>query len=185
MKKLIFLAMILQSCLVSNPENNLNLVLDSVEHESEGTFGGMSFSDSLINIKFTLSYQSLGFTLQNKTNKSLKIIWDESAYINEKGESKRVIHEGVKLIDRSQSQPSTTVIRGSVISDSVVPSDNIHYMSGQYGGWQTRPLFDTFAFGTLEQQKKLANIRGKQISLMIPIAYEGRTREYLFTFNIK
>ena len=165
--------------------NGLSLELESVEHEGEGYHGGTAYQDSLIMIKWEYSTTSLGFTLQNLSNKTIKVIWEEASYIDEKGQSNRVMHNGVKYIDRSQSQPPTTIIRGSTISDMIVPVDKVGYASGQYGGWYTRPIFETNAWSASETLKMYDALRGKTVSVLLPIVYEGRTREFIFNFLIK
>jgi hypothetical protein len=187
MKKLLLLIILstLQSCLMPPTTQKFNPVLESVEHEGEGVHGGMSYQDSIIQIKWTYTATAFEFTMLNKTNKSLKVLWEESAYIDENGESKRVFHKGVKYIDRSQTQPSTTVIRGSVLSDLVAPVDKVNYMSGQYGGWYTRPLFEVNSWTTSGAKEVEDKIRGKTVSILLPIVYEGRTREFIFNFLVK
>lgn len=93
-----------------------------------------SFKDGLIKIIWLPTASQFNFVLTNKTSHSIKINWDEAVYVDESGMSKRVIHSGVKYVDRSNPQPLTVVARGATISDMVFPSDNIYYVSGQYGG---------------------------------------------------
>lgn len=186
MKKVLVLIILstLQSCLMPPTAQRFNPILESVEHEGEGVHGGMSYQDSIIQIKWTYTSTAFEFTLLNKTNKSLKVNWEESAYIDENGESNRVFHKGIKFEDRSQAQPTTVVIRGSVLSDLVAPVDKVHYASGQYGGWYTRPLFEVNSWTTSGAKAMEDKIRGKTVSILLPIVYEGRTREFIFNFKI-
>jgi len=186
MKKLLVLIILstLQSCLMPPTTQRFNPILESVEHEGEGVHGGMSYQDSIIQIKWTYTSTAFEFTLLNKTNKSLKVNWEESAYIDENGESNRVFHKGVKFSDRSQTQPTTVVIRGSVLSDLVAPVDKAVYISGQYGGWVTKPLFEVNSWTTTGAKEMEDKIRGKTVSILLPIVYEGRTREFIFNFKI-
>ena len=188
MKKVILIALVaLQSCVVTQtPQNQLKPTLESVEHEGEGVHGGQSFQNDMILIKWSSTPTSLDFDLQNKTSKTIKIIWEEAVYINEKGESNRIMHKGVKYIDRSQSMPPTVVVRGSTVSETCVPVDNVRYSGGQYGsGWVESPLFNTMAWTTTESQRLRSLIVGKTVSVLLPIQSEGVTKEYIFNFKVQ
>jgi hypothetical protein len=67
----------------------------------------------------------------------------------------------------------------------IAPVDKVHYMSGQYGGWVTRPLFEVNSWTTTGAKDLEDKIRGKTVSILLPIVYDGRTREYIFIFVIK
>jgi len=189
MKKVLVLIILssLQSCMMPpTGQNALSLELESVEHEGEGVHGGQSFQNDMILIKWSSTPTSLDFDLQNKTSKTIKIIWEEAVYINEKGESNRIMHKGVKYIDRSQSMPPTVVVRGSTVSESCVPVDNVRYSGGQYGsGWVESPLFNTMAWTTAESQRLRSLIVGKTVSVLLPIQSEGVTKEFIFNFVVK
>lgn len=90
----------------------------------------------------TFMYHSKGvaFSLQNHSNKLIKIIWDEAALVDCSGKSHRVMHEGVKYISRDQLQPPTMLPPGANIRDVIVPTSLVSYTSGRYGGWYTNDL---------------------------------------------
>lgn len=52
------------------------------------------------------------------------------------GQVGRVMHSGVKYIDRNNSQPASVILKGATLSDIILPTDNVYYISGQYGGWR-------------------------------------------------
>ena len=187
MKKLILIIIVaMQSCMMPpTGQNALSLELESVEHEGEGYHGGTAYQDSLIMIRWEYSTTSLGFTLQNRSNKTIKVLWEEASFIDEKGQSNRIMHNGVKYIDRSQSQPASTVMRGATLTDEIVPVNKAVFVSGQYGGWVTRPIFETNAWSATETAKMYDAIRGKKVAVLLPIVSEGRTREFIFNFVIK
>ena len=121
----------------------------SVEKEENGKIKFFhEFSDDMIEGTFYFTSQSIGFELKNKTNYTMKINWDNCAYISSTGETMRVIHEGVKLIDRNSPQPPSVIVRNGKITDSLTPSDNIYYISGQYGGWSYHKLFQNYSYTT-------------------------------------
>ena len=145
-----------------------------------------SFEDDLITIVWTVTPQELAFELTNKTNHSIKIVWDKAVYIDEKGNSKRVTHSEVKYADRNNPQPPTTVLGNATVSDLVFPAENVDYVGGPYGGWRIKPLFPTFSTtGTPEDLlAKAKKYVDKSIQVLLPLEVEGTLNGYLFVFKV-
>jgi len=143
-----------------------------------------SFEDGLVKIVWLPSSSQFGFILTNKTSHSVKIIWDETVYVDESGMSKRVMHSGVKYINKSNPQPPTTVVRGATISDIVFPTDNVYYVSGKYGGWRELPLLPNNGTKKPEIERKAKSVVGKNVQVLLPIKIEGVINEYVFVFSI-
>ena len=114
----------------------------------------------------------------------MKIIWDEAAYIDQNGSTQKVMHSGVKYTDRNSSQPPSVIIRGAQIEDVVIPNDNVYYISGQYGGWRIRPLFQSFAANQAELNTVSSQYVGKEIRVLLPIEIKGVTNDYIFNFKV-
>jgi len=164
-----------------------------IQFEEEGKTK-YRFEDGMIKIVWLPTSSRFGFFLTNKTSHSIQIIWDEAAYVDVSGMSKRVMHSGVKYIDRNNPQPPTTIVRGGTISDIVFPTDNVYYVSGQYGGWREHPLLpqhgivsgNQYARPTKEDIDNTARtVVGKNIQVLLPIKIEDVVNEYLFVFSIK
>lgn len=143
-----------------------------------------SFEDGLIKIVWLPTSSQFDFVLTNKTSHSVKINWDEAVYVDQSGRSKRVIHSGVKYVDRNSPQPPTVIVRGATISDMVFPADSIYYVSGQYGGWREDPLFPSYGMGAEEVDQKASGLVGKNVQVLLPIKIEDVVNEYIFTFSI-
>lgn len=144
-----------------------------------------SYEDGQLKIIWLPSSTQFNFTLTNKSEHTLKIVWDDAVYISTDGTSQKIMHSGVKYIDRNNSQPATTVIKGAKIDDLIMPTDNIYYVSGQYGGWREAPLFKNWA-ATAEELKVISSsFVGKVVRVMLPIKIEDTTNEYIFTFKIE
>ena len=161
----------------------------SVQKEEDGkTKFFHEFSDDMIGGTFYFTSQSIGFELKNKTDYTMKINWDNCAYITSSGETKRVIHEGIKLTDRNSPQPPSIIVRNGKITDSLTPSDNIYYVSGQYGGWRYHKLFENYSYTTGNMEKVLTeaktNFIGKTFSILLSFEIEGNTNDYIFNFDI-
>lgn len=143
-----------------------------------------SYEDSLIKIVWLPLSSEFSFTLENKSNHSMKIIWDEAAYVNENGSSGRVMHSGVKYTERNNPQPPTVVIKKAKIDDIILPTDNVYYVSGQYGGWRTNPLFPNKAASAEELNSLSQKYIDKTVSVLLPLQIENTVNEYIFRFKI-
>lgn len=153
-----------------------------VKTSSEDGVNKYTFEDEMIAITWYASSSQFNFTLRNKTNHSIKIPWDEVAYINPAGESMRCIHSGIKLIDRNNSQAPTIVAKNSILTDILIPANHIYYISGQYGGWQEKKLFGEYE---TQEAAKQSGMIGVKVSILLPIIIENITNEYTFQFELK
>ena len=99
------------------------------------------YSDDFITVGFTIGMKQINLHILNKTDNAIKINWDNMAYVSPTGKSMRVIHSGVRLIDRNAPQAPTVLAPKARISDIITPSEHIYFIRGQYGGWQYLDLF--------------------------------------------
>jgi hypothetical protein len=152
---------------------------------TDGNETKYSYSDSIINIVWFVGNTELDFTITNKSNKSIKIVWDDAAYVDPSGQSHRVMHKGIKYTDRNNPTAPTVVVKGTTLTDMLVPTDKVTYFDGYYSsGWNTAPLLPTI--GTSIEQLKQASdqVVGKNVSVLLPIETGVGRKEYLFTFKI-
>ena len=184
MKKLtfmLFLAVILASCgsyqdiykvrlrEVEQPENvkeqysKSKITIFAEDYEPKN-----SYEDDFIKIIWLPDLTEFSFTLENKLDNSIKIIWDEAVYIDEDNSSRKVMHSGVKYEDGEKAQPLTVIAKKTKINDLVIPVDNICYVDG----WRKLPLFSV--------QKSA----GKTVKILLPIQIQETINEYIFSFKI-
>jgi hypothetical protein len=154
-----------------------------ISKESEAGVSKYVFEDDVLKVIWIPTRTSFDFTMLNKSNNSIKIIWDEAVYVDASGSSKMVFHTGVKYIDRNNPQPPTIVVKGASITDLLTPTDNVYFVSGQYGGWKTKDLFPRYANkDEIDGIKKAYS--GKVVKISLPIQIEGVTNEYIYSFKI-
>ena len=150
----------------------------------EGGINKYRYEDDYIDIVWYVGAKQFNFTLKNKSGHTLKINWDDVSYVDVKGQVGRVMHSGVKYTDRNGSQPATTVPKNASISDLLLPTENVYYVSGQYGGWRESYLVPC-VYKTPEAFKAEApSFVGKTMTIMMPIMIENVQNDYTFTFNI-
>lgn len=142
------------------------------------------YEDDYIYIMWIVTSTQFNFVLKNKSNYSIKIPWDDVAYISPSGQTGRVMHSGVKFIDRNNSQPASVVPKGASLSDIVIPTDNIYYVSGQYGGWNEGKLFNfPIDKKNVEESKQL--FIGKTVRILLPVIIQDVKNEYVFEFKVE
>lgn len=146
------------------------------------TFGGKiteaGFNDESITISWLLSDTEVFFDLTNNSPSTIKINWEEAAYIDTKGETNKIFHNGVKYNERNGSQPASSVIKGAKIKDLIAPSDYAYFLSGSYGGWKQRALFP--------YSKKIGPIYdGQTFKILLPLTIGESRRDYIFSFVTK
>lgn len=171
---------------VERPENAKERYGESkiVNFEEEGKTK-YSYEDDMIKIVWLPLSTQFGFTLKNKTDHSIKIIWDEAVFVDPNGSSGRVMHAGVKYIDRNNPQPPTVIVKNASIDDMIVPTDNIYYVSGQYGGWRTKPMLPNRANTQEELNTLTQQYIGKEVRVLLPLEIQGIVNEYIFTFKVE
>lgn len=142
-----------------------------------------TYEDELIKIKWDYATSQIGFDLTNKSDQTLKIIWDDAAYIDAANESGRVFHKGIKYIDRENSQSPSSIYKNTTLSDLVAPTSYTSYTSGKYGGWNSRPLIPTMYIPFSKKVEYKPELLGKIIRVALPLKTEEKTYEYVFVFK--
>ena len=143
------------------------------------------YEDDYINIVWYVGLKQFNFTLNNKSGHSLKINWDDISFVDTKGQVGRVMHSGVKYSERNNSQPATTVPKGASISDILLPTENVYFVSGQYGGWRENYLLPCVYQTPEAFNAGASSLVGKTMTIMMPIIIENVQNDYTFTFNIE
>ncbi len=130
-----------------------------------------SFEDSLVSVVIFPGEKEFDFVMVNKTDHTVKLVWDDAAIVGIDGTSDRVIHAGVKYTDKARPQAPSVIVRRGKLSDLAAPAGNISWV---YNNWYTAPLIPR---GT--------NLNGgRQLQLLLPLEIEGVENEYLFTFSV-
>lgn len=143
------------------------------------------YEDDYINIVWYVGLKQFNFTLNNKSGHSLKITWDDISFVDTEGQVGRVMHSGVKYTERNNSQPATTVPKGASISDILLPTENVYFVSGQYGGWRENYLLPCVYQTPEAFNAGASSLVGKTMTIMMPIMIENVQNDYTFTFNIE
>lgn len=142
------------------------------------------YEDDYIDIVWYVGQKQFNFVLKNKSGHTLKINWDDVSYVDVKGNVGRVMHSGVKYAERNNSQPATTLPKNASISDLLLPTDNVYYVSGKYGGWRESYLVPCVYKNQEAFNAEASSLVGKTMTILMPIMIENVQNDYTFTFSI-
>lgn len=132
-----------------------------------------SFADEYINMIIFGGIREFNFSLTNKSQSSIKLIWDEAVFVGADGSISKIMHKGIKYSQREASQPASTIIRAATLNDIACPIDNVRYSDVQKE-WVVDAMFPFEVFNEIYQ-----------VRLMLPIQVKDVVSEYVFVFNIK
>lgn len=83
------------------------------------------------------------------------------------------MHKGIKYSARNESQPASTIIKGSSLDDLAAPTDKVYY-SEYLKEWMNGSMFPS--------EPELTN---KKLTLMLPIQIKDVINEYIFVFDLE
>jgi hypothetical protein len=127
------------------------------------------YTDSIIDISFSFEPTHIDFILRNNLDERIKIIWDDAVYVGVDEFSVGIFHNGVKLIDRENTQTPTSILGEGKISDIILPKNSVNY-SNTFNRWVYNYLF--------------YKVNTAKIKLLLPIQIKDIKTEYIFSFNI-
>lgn len=103
-------------------------------------------SSPFVNEKFTIapafSVRGIGLEFRNTSSDVVEVAWDQSVYIDEDGNSSRLIRGNVNLAEKDRPQPSTVIPPGTKLQETVFPVDRIKQVDGK---WTQTPILPEMA----------------------------------------
>lgn len=144
------------------------------------------FVDDNIDISWTIGNTKFGFVLQNKTDHTIKIIWDDAVFIDTDGSSNRVMHAGIKYTEKENPQTPSVIARGSFIEDMVLPTKNVYLETNPYiYGWKEQYYLPVLNKNKETLFSQAQSVIGGNIKIILPIQIEDVVNDYTFEFDIK
>lgn len=144
------------------------------------------FEDEFVRIVWAPASDRIAFRLHNKTDHSIRVIWDDAIYVGPEGESHRVMHSGVKYSERNNPQPPSIVARRGMLTDVIIPTSNVKYMSSI--GWYLTPLMPLSKapiHGADAMRRDAERHVGRSFQVILPLAIQDVINEYIFSFEIE
>ena len=162
----------------SVPYSNYSFSLADKDGVVKDTGEILTHIDSSIIAVFSVEKEDISMTIKNQSPGTIKLIWDETLFLRN-GSQSRVMHSGIKFIDRNHSMPPSIIPSETILSDVIIPTDNIYWKEGYYsrygsspGGWEKKELLPSYTSV------------GDKFGVYMPLNVNGITREYSFNFTV-
>lgn len=139
----------------------------------ENNISKFTYKDNIIDLLIFGTSKQFHFILKNISDSTIKVVWNEAAFVDYDGSSSKIMHVGTKYSQREADQPATTIIKGAKIEDVVTPNCNVRY-SEYTKNWIIDSMYPS---------KGLKD--PGQLRLMLPIQIKDVVNEYIFIFDVK
>lgn len=150
----------------------------------------LEYNNETINAKFSIDKTSINYTLTNKSEEPIKILWDDASIV-QYGEAKKIMHKGVKYDERNNAQSPTTIPPHAMLSDLALPSEHVFFEEYRHGvimdhlaEWKESPLFPIEDRDETKIKNQILALKGESFSLYLPIQKSGKLIGYSFNFKI-
>jgi len=144
------------------------------------------FEEAGVHIKWYPTENGFSFELKNHSKHSVRIFWEQSAYVDTTGTAHRVIHKGIRWSDINETEPPTVVPPGAYVDDMIIPGDHYQLKVTPYRYlFRVIPLLPTKASSETQLESYGQKYTGATVSLLLPIEIDGKRREYHFEFLVK
>lgn len=148
------------------------------------------FEDGLVKTLWLPAQKGFYFEIYNKTDNSIKVIWDEAVFVDENNKSHRIMHSSIKYSERDNPQPPSVIIRKGSIDEFVAPTDYIYFYRG-YGSqyiydpseWRHMPLLNYKSEVKEKAENDAKQVVGKKLQLLLPLEIQGKVNDYIFEFT--
>lgn len=145
------------------------------------------YEDELL--KITVSYhQVCFFTIENKSEHSIKLIWDAVVYIDTNRISHKCVPSTVSYATRNQSQLPAVIAPRSIYITEVLPVDYITFDGEKVVGFfphESQKVGSEPERGKEGLEAKVKPYIGKTFGLLLPIQIKDVVNEYLLTIKIQ
>ncbi len=152
---------------------------------SLGISSNNTYSDEYITLTplASVAGSQIDLTIINNHSSSIRILWDDAAFIDNAGASHRIIHMGIKLIDKEKAQVPSVIPAGARLEDTIAPVEWLEYTNGNWS--IALPSYNKFnSMDTAENTLQLyrTNPYYTETKLLLPIEIDGKKIEYTLTF---
>lgn len=179
------IALFLHSCGIvqqQSPSYHYTVTLEEVKVDGveapQEQLANLAYTDSLMSVSFEFRDQQVGLTVKNNSNLPLGLNWDRCAYVDAAGTTSRVIHEGVKYIDKQLPQTTSIILSNAFLSDIMVPANYIERSNNIYVGWVVYRLLPTAYRHNTDMGASRKN------RILIAFEQGGKHLYYEFVFNV-
>jgi hypothetical protein len=149
----------------------------------------LTYNDAnlLINFGFEAERRDITLNVLNKSEQVIKLIWDESVFIDMVGQSSRMMQNDVLTINKDGIQPPAVIPSGRRLTSRVHPASNVK--EGAKGFYLTSLIPGLFVTANDGQQDKLIaeakKFKGKEVlEAILVFEIQESKKQYHFKFNL-
>jgi len=145
---------------------------------AEGDTIKYQFEDKMIDLTFIPTNKMFYLSLTNKTNHSIKLVWDEAVFVDSKGNSSKLANGEMRRISMNSPHPPSVIVRGSSFNTVVFPSANV--TSNGIESVVPSGRKDSI----VEVKSYAQNYIGQKVQILLPLMIEETVNEYIFSFEV-
>lgn len=144
---------------------------------------GLVYTDRIIGAAWAFSQTEFELLLENRTDHSIRILWDGAVFVGPEGTCEPLVSGGVTVADRFNAQKPTVIPAGAAVSEQLLVPGRVYY-DEHLRTWKTSSLLPT-EFATRKDLMETAPAMcGKTVKVLLPVECEGVIYEYLFSFTV-
>lgn len=148
------------------------------------------YSDKYIGITWTYNTTQFEFELKNMSGHTIRINWDDVTFMDYSGNISRVMHKGVKYVERENPQGSISIPNGGRLQDIIVPNSNVYFSKGVSGyipsQWKQSAIIPCYFNNKEDMENAILNKVwiGRTVRILLPMEIEGIKNDYTFEFTV-
>jgi hypothetical protein len=139
----------------------------------------------VVNDKFTIepTFGSRGIGLEfHSLGEVIEVLWDQSSYVDEEGNTSRLIRGNVRLSEKDRPQPSTVIPPGTRLRETVFPVDRIKQRSD--GTLYQVGLFPEVIENESSNKPHLELLVGKEVRLFLRLQVNDQKQNVTISFKV-
>lgn len=145
---------------------------------SEAEEEGYAYEDELVRVVTIPTNMSFTLIIENKTEHTVQLVWDQASFVGPDGNSSRVTSGQTKVKDVGQSQPATPIPAKAKTDVTAIPNVLIYDSDGD-GIDDVNPMFSAADSAEFEDYE------GEKMRLVVPLKVEDTVNEYTFVYDVR
>ncbi|HEY6330643.1 MAG TPA: hypothetical protein VI756_15000 [Blastocatellia bacterium] len=140
------------------------------------------YSDQFLSVAFDMTLQNIPLAIRNLTNRPMTLDWNQVSYVDINGIAHRVIHNGIRFMEKEQPMVASPIPPGATLSDLIYPADLIQMETNIFGHdphWNQPDLFPK-----ADSREAAAFYTSRRIGIFLPITWDGSVHDYQFTIEM-
>lgn len=144
-----------------------------------------AYEDNYIRAGWLVSETGLYLILQNLTDSTMTIEWNDAIYVSISGNVSRLMVSGTRYIDRNSNMPSVRIPGGTGLNETLIPVDNVYWGTRGYGyEWIVDELVPSRFRSASDLATALEENIGRHFKIVLPITFENKVLDYTFEFEV-